>query len=268
MSVLLFDIGGTSMRMATGGNGTVSDVQKVPTPEHPLDAISALAAYVRERMPAATSAYGGIAGVIDEGTVRVSPNLPAWDGCAFRTMLSNLLGVPVHVSNDAELAALGEAVYGAGKEHRLVGYLGIGTGIGGANIADRRIVPHATGFEPGHQVLDVSAGETFEGLVSGHALEARFKVPAKELPRETYDALTPILAAGIYNVLLAWSPEVLVLGGSLMNEENGYQVAAIERALVAIPGVLPELPLVLRAELGDQNGLYGALAFAGQTEGA
>ena len=40
MSALLFDIGGTTLRLATSGNGTVENVQKFKTPAHPLDAIA------------------------------------------------------------------------------------------------------------------------------------------------------------------------------------------------------------------------------------
>lgn len=255
---ILFDIGGTSMRMAVGKDGIVSQVQKIPTPEYPKDAIAELIRYRNEVSPESADAYGGIAGVIEDGVVRSSPHLPGWNGFPF----AEALRMPGRIQNDAELAALGEATYGAGKGYGLVAYLGIGTGIGGANINHGEVAPHASGFEPGHQVLDVEKGDTFEGLVSGHALEKRFGTPAHELPREIYDALTPTLAAGIYNVLLAWSPEVLVLGGSLMDDEDGYRLADIEEALARIPSVLPELPPLKKALLGDECGLYGALALS------
>lgn len=262
MSALLFDIGGTTLRMARSGNGALEEVRKVPTPTDPLDAIALLVTYSLEAIPGCTGAYGGIAGIIEDGVIGTSANLPGWSGFAFEPALVEALDVPVQIHNDAALAGLGEAVYGAGKGYSLVGYLGIGTGVGGAHIVNGEIAPHASGFEPGHQVLDVDTGETLEDLVSGHALAERHGAPARELPRSAYDERTSALATGVYNVLLAWSPDVLVLGGSLMNEENGYRVEDVKRSLETIPTVLPSFPPVVRAVLGDECGLYGALALA------
>lgn len=261
MSTLLFDIGGTTTRMAVGDD-TVSRIQKVPTPLNPEDVVALLASYVNEQALEIQSAEGGIAGVIEEGVIRTSPHLSSWNGFPFAERLSATLGIPVRIRNDAEMAALGEAVHGAGKGYGIVAYLGIGTGIGGALVVNGEVAPHASGFEPGHQVLDIDTGDTFEGLVSGHALENKHGSQAKELSREIYGELTPTLAAGIYNVLLAWAPDVLVLGGSLMNEENGYRVTEVEDALARMPSALPSMPLILRASLGDECGLYGALSAA------
>lgn len=260
MTVLLFDIGGTSMRMAQGGNDAISGIRKVPTPEDPYAAVTLLVSYAKEEIRSLEAVSGGVAGLIEGGVVRRSPHLSSWNGFPFASALAEALMVPVEVRNDAELAALGEAVYGAGKAYRLVGYLGIGTGVGGAHVEDKRIAPHASGFEPGHQILDIDTGATFEALVSGSALAAAFGKPAHLLPRKVYDDLAPTLVTGIYNVLLAWSPDVLVLGGSLMNDENGYRVDDVRELLERIPGALPEMPAIAHAALGDQNGLYGALA--------
>ncbi len=262
MSTLLFDIGGTSLRMATGEGTQVKNVRKVPTPAHPLDAIGHLVGYVREELPGCTEAYGAVAGVIENGVVISSPHLSGWNRSPFAQMLGNALQIPVEIRNDAELAGLGEAVYGAGKDYGIVAYLGIGTGIGGSYSSEQKVVPHAHGFEPGHQILDVSTGETFENLVSGHALEAHYAMSAKDLPRTVYEDRTPTLAAGIYNLILAWSPDVVVLGGSLMNEENGYRIDDARKALEEIPTPLPSLPPIVASVLRDENGLYGALALS------
>lgn len=259
MSTLLFDIGGTAMRMAVGEDLSVERMRRIPTPEDPADAITALVAFAEE-IEGITSVSGGIAGIVEDGTVRAAPHLPSWDGFPFGGVLEDALSVPVRIRNDAELAAIGEALVGAGKGYGLVAYVGIGTGVGGAYVVNGEAVRHVHGFEPGHQILDIDTGATFESLVSGHALEKRFGMPAKDVPQEVYDELAPTLAAGLYNVILEWSPEILVLGGSLMSETRGYRIDLIERALAAIPSILPALPLVRRALLGDENGLYGALS--------
>ncbi len=258
MSTLLFDIGGTSMRMAIGLEGRITDIEKISTPPTTEEAIATLAAYAEGKD--VVSACGGIAGTIAGGIIQTSPHLRAWEGIDFALALANGLSVPVQIQNDAELAGIGEAVYGAGKEYALVAYLGIGTGIGGSLVHNGIIAPHSLGFEPGHQVIDVSTGDTFEGLVSGHALKERYNESAHLLSQEVYVENTPILAAGIYNVLLSWSPDILVLGGSLINEENGYKLSAVQEAVQEIAHALPTLPPIVRASLGDSCGLYGALA--------
>lgn len=263
MTVLLFDIGGTRMRMALGDESGVTDVRKIPTPADPHEAVAAIAAYAVKHAPVA--AFGGVTGVVEDGVIVSSPHLSSWNGCAFRALLKASLGISVHVQNDAELAGLGEAVYGAGKGKRIVAYLGIGTGVGATLVVDGKVAPHATGFEAGHQVLDIATGATLEGLVSGSALEKATGMNAAELPREQYDRATPALVTGIYNLLLAWSPDLLVLGGSLMNEDNGYRMKDIERLLTTMPSVLPHLPQVSRSLLGDECGLYGALARSQET---
>ncbi len=189
-------------------------------------------------------------------------HLPGWKEFPFEERLAARLQVPTALRNDAELAALGEAHYGAGKGYALVGYAGIGTGVGGALIYYGRPAPHAASLEPGHQILDVETGATFEDLVSGSGLKKLFGAAAKDLSRDVYDERTPFLAAGLYNLILEWSPDVLVLGGSLVNDTNGYRLKDIEQALRAIPTTLPHLPPLRLATLGDENGLCGALALA------
>jgi predicted NBD/HSP70 family sugar kinase len=124
----------------------------------------------------------------------------------------------------------------------------------------KKVAPHAHGFEPGRQVMNVESGASLDELVSGSALQQRFGKAPKDVPREAYEELTPTLAAGLCNVILEWSPEVLILGGSLMNEDNGYRVTDIQQVLASMPRLHDLLPVITHASLGDENGLHGALA--------
>jgi hypothetical protein len=65
------------------------------------------------------------------------------------------------------------------------------------------------------------------------------------------------LARGLYNTLLHWSPQVVVYGGAMMRD---IPLTAIVHELAALPPVYPEWPPLVAAELGDEGGLYGALA--------
>jgi predicted NBD/HSP70 family sugar kinase len=170
-----------------------------------------------------------------------------------------LAGAPVTVLHDADLGALGEAVYGAGKDFRAVAYAGIGTGLGMGLVVEKKLVHEPFGFEAGNQIVRV--GElSLSKTISGNALKMRFGKEPKDLPREVYEAMTPLLATGLYNTLLHWVPDVLILGGSLMNEENGYRFENIKSFLENIPRPLPALPPLRLSALGDDANLYGARA--------
>src|SRR5690606_8206854 len=98
------------------------------------------------------------AGAVDmvKGTVVHSPHLPAFRSTPVTAMLEELLGAPVFIGNDANLAALGEHRFGAGKGVRDLVYITISTGIGGGIITDGRLLLGANGFagEIGHMSVD------------------------------------------------------------------------------------------------------------------
>lgn len=256
MSRLVFDIGGTHMRYALADGGVLKDLRKVPTPE-PTAAIEALRVYATSRDGGIDSAVGGIAGIIQNGVVIDSPNLPAWNGFTFKEALERVLGVPVTVYNDAAVAALGEARAGSGTGKRIVGYLTVGTGVGGALIVDGEVAPHAQGFEPGKQVIDVDTSRTLEAFVGGAAIRTETGEAAETQPRAFYDERTKALAVGLYDAIRLWSPDIFILNGALMNEETAFRLDDVVRELLALAGDA-EMPPVVRAAFGDESGLRGA----------
>lgn len=251
------------MRVARVEQNGLGEVKKVPTPQEPREGIERLAELVRkcadgERVEAVA---GGFPGAVLEGAVRGAPNLPKWEGFALEKELSHVFGgSPVIVRNDADFAALGEAVYGAGTGARVVGYVGIGTGVGGGRVVDGKIDSGTYGLEPGHQIIDARELKDLEALVSGRAFEERFHMHPKNAPREAYEEMTRILSVGLYNTIAHWSPEVLVLGGSMMNDENGFRIREVEHALRNLPNRIPRIPEFRPALLKDAAGLHGARA--------
>jgi len=262
MTRVVFDIGGTSMRAACATEDGIGEIRKIKTSQEAKEGIEALAKLLRECAGDGVieAAAGGFPGVVADGVVYRAPNLPGWEGAKLAAELSKALGVPVSVHNDADIAALGEASHGAGRGFRVVAYAGIGTGVGCGRVVEGRIDSGAYDFEAGHQIVDAAGGVELEALVSGRAFEKRFGVHPKEAPRKGYEEMTPILAAGIYNMIVHWSPEVFVLGGSMMNEENGYRLGDITAALTKLMNIYPRLPELRIAEFKDTAGLYGARA--------
>jgi glucokinase len=118
---------------------------------------------------------------VEHGIILEAPNMPAWHNLPLAAELSALLGVRAVLENDANAAALGEFVYGAGRGVRHMIYLTISTGIGGGLILDGRLYRGATGSagELGHIVIDehgplCGCGATgcLEALASGTAMAA------------------------------------------------------------------------------------------------
>jgi glucokinase-like ROK family protein len=93
--------------------------------------------------------------VAEAGIVSAPPIMPGWDGFPIRDDLQARWGCKVTMSNDAELGALGEWAYGAGRTQRHVAYVKVGSGIGAGLILDGRIYRGAEGLagEIGHLTI-------------------------------------------------------------------------------------------------------------------
>jgi glucokinase-like ROK family protein len=117
---------------------------------------------LRERLnlkPANISAIGmGVPSpvVVDAGMVCNPPIMPGWDGYPIRTHLQDLWHIPVSIGNDADLGALGEWAYGAGRGENNLAYITVGTGVGAGLLLDGRIYHGANGTagEIGHVTIE------------------------------------------------------------------------------------------------------------------
>lgn len=93
--------------------------------------------------------------VADRGLVISPPLMPGWDNYPIRDQLEQMWRVPVSLNNDAELGALGEWAYGAGRGERHLAYIKVGSGIGAGLLIDGKIFRGATGSagEIGHTTI-------------------------------------------------------------------------------------------------------------------
>lgn len=274
MNFLLFDVGGTHMRMAYSEDGaTLARELKIPTPATPKEAVTALQQFLA-RVPIQAIA-GGLRGVLMEDKTGIEHELylPAWHGVSVTELLQATFGETVRVTleNDTALAGLAEAVNGAGQGAELVVYHSVSTGVGGVKIEQGTIDVSSVGFEPGHQVLDIDRtvlgpdiSPTLENLVSGTAVAKRMGVPPYEIPQEDvlWEELAGYLGQGLRNSVLYWSPEVIVLGGSMITGNPHIPIDAIRKATVATLGDIVPCPFITTATLGDSAVLHGALLLA------
>ena len=265
---LVFDIGGTHTRIATSKDGKTFSGKPlvVDTPKRWSEAEELLTRLLGEHK-GARAVCGGVPGVFDEKkeTLAWSPNLPDWVGKPLAKTIRNATGAALALYNDALLAGVGEATVGAGVGKHIVAYLTVSTGIGGARIIDGRPDEYRSGFEPGQQILDRQSKTTLEQLVSGSAFARRFGLDfVKTSPPEAWTEAASVLAIGVYNAILLWSPDIVVLGGPMITKNPGISLAYVDERLLALPKVFPQHPELVVAKLGDENGLYGALAMLGQ----
>lgn len=265
--IVVADIGGTHIRVAAGdAPDRLSEPLILSTPEKYEDGIEMLLEAVSKAANGTLDALSiGIAGVhsLDRTELLRSPNLPDWEKRTLAADLRSALSVPVYVENDVALGGLGEALYGAGKGAGVMAYVSVGTGVGGARIVDGRMDRTTLGFEMGHQYLSLG-GEpnTLEELVSGGAFEKRYGKPAAQITdAAVWEEAEGVFARGLYNAILHWSPEVVVLGGAMFRDV-GLNVERVAEKLHDINQILPQLPILRKALLPGRHGLMGALAYA------
>jgi len=266
---ILFDIGGTKMRIAkSDGEIILGTAIKLNTPASFDEAIELLVKTATDLAgeDKIEGVVGGLTGVVEpsDGRLTFAPHTPDWLGKPFVKAVSTALDAPVYVENDSVMVGLGEATYGAGRGAKILMYMTVSTGVGGARIVDGHIDSGAFGFEPGHQLIGSDKdAETLESLVSGSALERQFNKKPQDIPQTdpVWQKIAETLAIGIYNSALHWSPDVIVVGGSMIVGSPAIPFDTVIETLTKKNKVMNPLPNIKRAELGDEGGLYGALAY-------
>ena len=268
------------MRVGSSNDGqTIHEFRVIPTPQNfdeGMEKLIQLSNEVKNGFNYEKCA-GGITGVLnrEKNMLAKSPHLTDWVDKPIKRMLSDALQTEIFLENDSALVGLGEAVFGAGKGYRLVTYITISTGIGGVRIVDGKIDVNIYGFEPGHQIIDAdgsiypgfnpentgdSKGE-FESLASGFAIAKRWgKLPFDLNDEGAWEHIHWLIAQGLCNTILHWSPEIVVLGGGV-SESGKLDLEKIKNHLRTVLTVFPDLPVIRKAELNDLSGLYGAIAY-------
>ncbi|OGM58774.1 hypothetical protein A3A75_00615 [Candidatus Woesebacteria bacterium RIFCSPLOWO2_01_FULL_39_10] len=270
----LFDVGGTKMRLASSYDGeNFHEVKVYRTPSDFEEGMKIFKEFIDKTDTSSVEkcVCCGLAGVLDKDKKMLvsAPNLSGWIAKPIKQRLLEMTNAKVFLENDADLGGLAEAVKGAGRGYSIVSYLTVGTGVGGVRIVDQNIDRSTSGFEPGHQFIDTdgslftngSAGRptTLEDAVSGTALKLRFnKAPEEITDSSVWLDFEKYLAIGIANTIVHWSPEVVVLGGGVM-QVSYISIERIFNNVREVVKIFPQLPEIKKGILGDEVGLYGAL---------
>lgn len=226
----------------------------------------------------------GFGGPTDDATQSVikSHHISGWDGFPLASWLTELLSLPTVICNDADVAGLAEALFGAGRGLSPVFYITVGTGVGGGLIIDGEIYRGVGrgAAEIGHvrpvfPLDDTRRGGILEDFASGMGMEkhvgdtltgkqiAERAVAGDPQCRDIIDAATQALAENVCTVIKLLCPRRVIIGGgvSLIGEELFFEpirryVAA--RGMQALAGLTDIVP----AALGEEVVIHGALALA------
>lgn len=289
------DLGGTNLRVAlVSEEGEI--IRKIRTPSTD-QVLETLYASINELKNERVSGIGlGIAGLIDRdaGKVFSSPNLRAIEGKDLRGKMQADFRVPVYLENDANVAAIGEKLNGAGKGFDHFVLLTLGTGIGGGIIHSGRLLNVSA--EIGHISINADGEKCpcgnigcLENYASARAmiakavemLEKGTESLLKECCRGSFYKLTPediyagtldgdalsreilkdagkYLGVGLANIINLLSPEAIILAGGLVGAWNIYVNEAIREASRRAFKDLFDRVKILPSSLGDEAGIIGA----------
>jgi glucokinase len=279
---LAIDIGGTKFSMALFDGDRMVQRETRPTDRAGgrawmVEQIASLIADWKKRAQIDRCGIGFGGPVLWETQrIATSTHVGGWADFDLPAYLEPVLGFRPLMDNDANVGALGEGMYGAGRNARPLYYLTVSTGIGsGILTEDGRIYRGADSFagEVGHIVIrpdgpDCLCGSRgcFERMCCGLWLERDYGRPAKELLEDPsfVERYVVDLAMGLKAAIMLLNPARIVIGGGIakagdrlfvpLRAELRRQITAWSRARID----------VVPAELADDSVLYGAFALVGQ----
>lgn len=240
----------------------------------------------------------GAAGQIDRqnGILIAAANLDCYD-LNIKGILSEKFNIPVFIGNDVEIAAIGEQKFGAGKGCDDFVCVFVGTGVGSAIIKDGKIITGATGTagEIGHIIVDLNGRQCscgahgcLEAYASRSAIERRIEGALKkgrkscildyletgksitssmiqksieredELVLQCVTEASEYLSGGIASIINFINPELVILGGGLIEAVDYFYQKTIKKARAKSLPVPAEKIQFKKAMLGDYSGVIGA----------
>lgn len=240
----------------------------------------------------------GSAGQIDRnnGIIIGAPNLDCYN-LNLKEILQDKFNIPVFVGNDVEVATIGEQKFGAGKGCADFVCVFVGTGIGSAIVKNGHIIYGATGTagELGHIIVDLNgrpcacgAHGCLEAYASRSAIETRIEGALKkgrksciseyleegkaitssmirksieredELVTQCLSEASEYLSGGLASVINLINPELIILGGGLIEAVDYFYKQTIKKAKSKSLPVPAEKIRFSKTILGDYSGVIGA----------
>ncbi|NOY37309.1 MAG: ROK family protein [Chlorobi bacterium] len=221
----------------------------------------------------------GATGPLDmkEGLILECPFLPTLNFFPLREVVHERLDIPVFLDNDANCFVLGECFFGAGRGHEVVMGYTLGTGIGCATVINKKIIRGST-QHAGEIWPAPYQNETIEDFVSGKGITRIFKEISGEeksaleiaqmanngnkRAKKSWEQFGENLAFAISWGINIIDPELVILGGSIVNAMNLFSPAMEKFLRKHICSVPAEKTKVVKTQLGDHAGFIGAACLA------
>lgn len=291
MTVIGVDVGGTKIKAGLISDGRILETVKRTTMKN--NVMEQIIDMVRELSNLSLNdvlAIGvGTAGRVDAESgsiVGATSNLENWTGTPVKSILQREFAVPVAVDNDANAAAIAEGEYGSARGYENYVCITLGTGVGAGAVLDGRLARGQKGGagEVGHMVLypkghpcNCGRKGCLEQYVSGTALQRAIEEKGKVVsggitPRnlfrlasdghpvagEIVEKFCDDLVLGLMNVHAVLDPEVIVLGGGVVESSN-YWWNAFLKKLKSEQTIHFQ---VTKAHFNNDAGMMGAAAMA------
>lgn len=284
------DVGGATLKLGVAGeDGPPLGKIRVRT-NGPEETVAAAAVALRELERGAAGEIVAL-GIASFGPVDIDPRSPTygtilktpkqgWSGAPLRAMMAHALRVPVALDTDVNAALLAEWTYGAAKGTDRAAYVTVGTGVGvsvriNGEFAGRPVHPELGHIRVERHQSDTAFdglcsvhGNCLEGFLSAPALAARFgELEALSVDDPCWTVAGWYLAQLCLTLSLGWRVQRIVLGGGVMNapallHRTRAQYSAFMNHYLTNEN--DENQLMVRAALGDDSGVSGAIALARQ----
>lgn len=291
------DLGGTNIRAALQTlDGNIVEKLKEPTGKDPLLVLFRLLDALYTSHAEEVCGIGiAVAGLVDRdnGVILVSPNIPVLDGVRLKEEVERRYGIPVVLENDANAAAFGEKVSGAGRDYRNFVLLTLGTGVGCGVVVQDKLLPVAA--ELGHMSINLDGpqcpcgnvgclelyasataiiGKAVAGVEKGGDSILKgfhngnlYKITAEDIYKAALEG-DPLsrtilrdagkgLGVGIAGIINIFSPSAVILAGGLIGAWNIYIDAAVKEASKRALKELYGKVSIIRSSLGDDAGITG-----------
>jgi len=311
------DLGGTFIKFnLVDEDGRPTETFQLPTPGTVAEVVKQMAAGARQAMESGGAATGDVLGAgigspgpldIEAGIVLATPNIEGMNNVPLRDMVSEELGLPVVLENDANAAAYGEFICGAGRTAGDMVMLTLGTGVGGGVVVDGKLLhgAHGMGAELGHIIvqpggrlcgcgqigcLEQYASATFLAKNAMRLIDEEHRrgaladlyrqkgeIDAKDIEQarrggdefaaEVWDEAMYYLAAGCVDLCRVFDPDIIVLGGGMTGAGDDL-MTPLKKHFADLHWKLTEQMTGLAiADLGNDAGAIGAAGVAWQVFG-
>ena len=209
---------------------------------------------------------------------------PGWANTDIVGPIQEAFNLPVGFDTDVNGAALGEAQWGAAQGSSDFIYLTIGTGIGGGGLVNNALIHGLVHPEMGHLRIPHDweqdpfpgicpyHGDCLEGLATGPAIEARWGLKGEQIPHDhpAWELEAQYLAFGLVNLVCSLSPQRIILGGGVMEQEQLFplirgRVQELLNNYISAEEIQKDIDdYIIPPGLGAQAGILGAIALAQQ----